>query len=376
MAPDVLPGLKGFGRRARQGKQMKISNFTKKTWLQITGIALIALILLAANWFTSGPKALAPPASVSAEMRASLLEEKPMRLPVYKLAFKFMSVDRLMDQVTVADEEAVARVEHLADTFSVTIEQDSIDGVNVYWITPATIDPEHANHLFVNLHGGGYIMGAGMSGNGEAVLIAAHSKIKVLAIDYRMPPEHPAPSGLDDVATVWRHLLKTRSADSMGMGGTSAGGGLTLGSMHMFKDLGLDLPGALYVGTPGGDCHKTGDSHFTNEGRDRALVSWDGVLKIICEDLYPGELGAMHPYVSPLRGEFEKFPSSYLISGTRDLLLSDTIRVHRKLRRAGIEADLHVYEGQSHADYSNVWESPESYEHYAELNEFLLRHLK
>lgn len=340
----------------------------------MAGIALIALLV--ANWFTSGPKSLTPPASVSAEMQKSLLEKKPMRLPLYKLVFKFMPVDRLMDQVAAADEDNVAKVEHLADTFSVTIEPDSIDGVNVYWITPATIDPKHSDHLFLNLHGGGYIMGAGMAGNSEAVLIAAHAKIKVLAIDYRMPPEQPAPAGLDDVATVWRHLLKTRSADSIGMGGTSAGGGLTLGSTHMFKDLRLDLPGALYIGTPGGDCHKTGDSHFTNEGRDRALVSWHGVLRIVCEDLYPGELGAVHPYVSPLRGDFDNFPPSYLISGTRDLLLSDTIRVHRKLRQAGIEADLHIYEGQSHADYINVWESPESYEHFAELNAFLLKHLK
>jgi len=353
---------------------MKNNNSKRKKWPVVTAIALIALLVT--HWFTSGPKSPAPPASVSAEMQESLLEEKPMRLPLYKLAFKFMSVDRLMDEVAAANQENVVTAEHLADTFSVTIEQDSIGGINVYWITPATIDPEHANHLFVNLHGGGYIMGEGMSGNREAILIAAHAKIKVLAIDYRMPPEHPAPAGLDNVATVWRHLLNTRSADSIAIGGTSAGGGLTLGSTQMFKDLGLDLPGALYVGTPGGDCHKTGDSHFTNEGLDRALVSWDGVLKIICEDMYPGELGAVHPYVSPLRGEFDNFPPSYLISGTRDLLLSDTVLVHRKMRRAGIEADLHVYEGQSHADYIKVWNSPESYEHYAELNAFFLKHLK
>lgn len=353
---------------------MKKNKINKKVWLTISGIALIAL--LAVNWFISGPKSLAPPANVSTEMRKSLLAEKPMRLPLYKLAFKFMSVDRLMDQVAAENKSLVVKVEDLADRFSVTIEQDVIDGVTVYWIKPETIDPQHANHLFVNLHGGGYIVGAGMAGNREAVLIAARSKIKVLAVDYRMPPEHPAPAGLDDVTTVWRHLLKSRTAGSIAMGGTSAGGGLTLGSIHKFKDLGLELPGALYIGTPGGDCHKTGDSHFINDGKDRALVSWDGALKIICEDLYPGELGATHSYVSPLRGKFDNFPPSYLISGTRDLLLSDTVMVHRKLRRAGIEADLHVYEGQSHADYSKVWNSPESYEHYAELNAFLLKHLK
>ena len=355
-----------------------MNSFIKKLpkYVGILMAILLVLALLFFSWFTSGPKPLAPPVNVSAEMQKSLLEEKPMRLPLYKLAFKLMSVDRLMEQVAAENNSLVAKVENLADRFSVTIEQDVIDGVTVYWITPESIDPQHANHLFVNLHGGGYIVGAGMAGNREAVLIAARSKIKVLAVDYRMPPEHPAPAGLDDVTTVWRHLLKTRTAGSIAMGGTSAGGGLTLGSTHKFKDLGLDLPGALYIGTPGGDCHKTGDSHFINDGRDRALVSWDGVLKIICEDLYPGELGSEHPYISPIRGEFDNFPPSYLISGTRDLLLSDTVIVHRKLRRAGIEADLHVYEGQSHADYSKVWNSPESYEHYAELNAFLLKHLK
>jgi acetyl esterase/lipase len=57
-------------------------------------------------------------------------------------------------------------------------------------------------------------------------------------------------------------------------------------------------------------------------------------------------------------------------------LLSDTVRAHRALRRSGVEADLHVYEGQSHADYIVVMNAPESHEHYAELNAFLLQHLQ
>ena len=285
-----------------------------------------------------------------------------------------MSVSRLMEQVAEADALQAASVEEIADKLSVSIEQDTIDGVNVYWLTPEIIDPKHEDHLFVNLHGGGYIMGAGMSGNIEAVLIAARAKVKVLAVDYRMPPEHHQ-QGLTTLrlcGNIYCNLaLLTRW-----FWGTSAGGGLTLGSTHNFKDLGLELPGALYAGTPGGDCHKTGDSHYVNEGIDRALISWHGVLRMVCEDMYPGELGANHPYVFSLRGEFENFPPTYLISGTRDLLLSDTVLVHRKLRRAGVEADLHIYEAQSHADYIKVLDSPESKEHYSELNAFLLKHLR
>jgi acetyl esterase/lipase len=136
------------------------------------------------------------------------------------------------------------------------------------------------------------------------------------------------------------------------------------------KDLGLPLPGALYVGTPSVDLALTGDSRFLNEGVDRILLTWSGFGEAAVT-LYAGELGLKHHYVSPILGGFSDFPPSYLISGTRDLLLSDTVRAHRALRRAGVEADLHVYEGQSHADYIVVMNAPESHEHYAELNAFL-----
>ncbi|NKI15910.1 alpha/beta hydrolase [Spongiibacter sp. KMU-166] len=346
---------------------MKNNKPNKKNWLKaVSEKALRKLI------FTSLPL----PEGVSDEMRESLRKSPTMRATIHKLICKFMSISKLMERAEEMDRLKARSVEETAATLSVSIEQDSIDGVNVYWLTPETIDPQHENHLFINLHGGGYIMGAGMAGNDEAVLIAARAKMKVLAVDYRMAPDHPAPAGLNDVTAVWKYLLKSRSAGSMAMGGTSAGGGLTLGSIHKFKDMGLELPGAIYAGTPGGDCYKTGDSHYINEGVDRMLVSRHGILRRVSEEIYPGELGAEHCYVSPLRGDFENFPPGCLISGTRDALLSDTVMVHRKLRRAGVEADLHIYEGLSHADYMEVWDSPESREHYAELNAFLLKHLR
>ena len=90
---------------------------------------------------------------------------------------------------------------------------------------------------------------------------------------------------------------------------------------------------------------------------------------------YAGDLGFDHPHVSPILGDFTGFPPTYLISGTRDLFLSDTVRVHRRLRQAGVVADLHVYEGLSHGDYAFEVKTPESVEHYRELNAFLLHHL-
>ena len=160
------------------------------------------------------------------------------------------------------------------------------------------------------------------------------------------------------------------------MGGTSAGGNITLSSVHRLKDLGLPLPGALYVGTPSVDLNWNGDSHFLNDGADRILLTTLSGQAVVLGVMYAAELGINDPYVSPIYGDFSGFPPTYIISGTRDILLSDAVRVHRALRRTGVEADLHIYEGQAHGDYIFVLNAPESFEHYAELNAFVLKHLQ
>ena len=145
---------------------------------------------------------------------------------------------------------SAAAARALAEALSVTIEEDKIAGVNVHRVTPSEIDEDHQKHLFVYIHGGAWVRNGGVAGALEAVLIAAHLKMPVISIDYRMPPEHPAPAGIDDVVAVWKELLKKRSPASMTMGGTSGGGNITLASVHRFRDLQLAFPGALYLGTP------------------------------------------------------------------------------------------------------------------------------
>jgi acetyl esterase/lipase len=284
------------------------------------------------------------------------------------------SVKEWEDFVKEGDVPSAKAARTLAEALSVTVKEDKIAGVPVYRVTPPEIDDAHVKHLFVYIHGGAWVRNGGVAGTIEPVLIASRMKIHVVAIDYRMPPSHPAPAATDDVIAVWKVLLKDRSPNLMVMGGTSAGGNIALSSIHRFKDLSLPLPGALYLGTPAVDLDVTGDSRFLNEGVDRVLTSWKHV-PYDAAILYAGKQDMKHPYVSPIYGDFSDFPPTYLISGTRDLLLSDTVRAHRSLRRAGVEADLHIYEGQSHGDYIAVMDAPESAEHYAELNAFVLKHL-
>lgn len=277
--------------------------------------------------------------------------------------------------IRAADKAAIAVAAALSEKLNVTIREEMYAGVTVYSVTPANINPANRNRLFVHTHGGAYVANNGRAGLIEAILIADRVTIPVLSIDYRMPPEHPFPAAIDDVVAVWKSLLKKRDAKSMALGGTSAGGGLVLASTHKFKELDLPLPAALYAGTPWADLTKTGDSYFTNEGVDNVLVTYEGLLAGAAT-LYAGGHQLTDPLISPVYGDFIGFPPTYMVSGTRDLFLSNTVRTHRKMRATGVVAHLNIYESFSHGDYLKVIDSPESQQVYAELGAFLLEHLE
>ena len=219
------------------------------------------------------------------------------------------------------------------------------------------------------------MLNGGEAGLAEPIVIAHRSKMRVLSIDYRMPPRYATLAGRDDVVTVYQQFLKQQPAQSIAMGGTSGGGNLVMATVQRLIELGLDVPAALYLGTPGTDMSKTGDSWYTNDGIDRLLATYDGFVEAASR-LYAGGRDLKDPMVSPHYGNVDGFPPTFLVTGTRDLLLSNTARTHIKLRQAGVVADLLVYDGVSHADYIAVMDSTESLHAFAELDEFVLQHLQ
>jgi acetyl esterase/lipase len=134
------------------------------------------------------------------------------------------------------------------------------------------------------------------------------------------------------------------------------------------------MPGAIAPGTPTADLTKTGDTLFTNEMIDNVLVSQDGFVRATIE-LYSNGHDLKDPLISPVYGDLHGFPPAILTSGTRDLYLSNTVRVHRKLRAAGVEAVLQLWEGQSHAQYNRDINAPETREYNEEVARFFDLHL-
>ncbi|MCH9693308.1 MAG: alpha/beta hydrolase [Gammaproteobacteria bacterium] len=273
------------------------------------------------------------------------------------------------------EERGLSAVEDMLDEYPVDVVSDKISAIDVYRVTPHVVSKRNRKKIFLHLHGGAYVFGGGKGSISEAILIASRVGIPVLSVDYRMPPFSPFPAAVEDVVSVYKKLLESYDARSIAIGGTSAGGGLALAATQQIRDLLLPMPGAVFAGTPWADLTKTGDTLYTNEGLDRILITYDGLLGAAAK-LYAGKHNLKNPLVSPIYGEFDLFPPVILFSGTRDLFLSDVARTHRKLRAAGVIAELHVYEGMSHAGYLIATETPESENLFLEVSEFLERHLE
>jgi acetyl esterase/lipase len=277
----------------------------------------------------------------------------------------------------VADAGAAAltkNVPGMLERLKVKVEKTTIDGVRAFIVTPETIAPENRNRQLIHMHGGCYVLNPGEAGLPEAIFMAGFGHIKVISVEYRMPPEAYFPAALDDGITVWKAALKTMDAKNMAIFGTSAGGSLTLEMVLKAKELGLPLPGAIAPGTPMSDVTKVGDTFKTNAMLDNVLVSPDG----FCDDgakVYANGHDLKDPLLSPVYGDMKGFPPTILTSGTRDLLLSNTVRVHRKLRQAGVEATLQVFEGMSHAHYIRDDTAPETREAFEEIAAFFDKHL-
>ena len=272
------------------------------------------------------------------------------------------------------DAGIVPTIPAMAERLHVKIEPSTMDGVKVFIVTPDEIPPENRNRLLIHIHGGCYVLFPGEAGATEAITMAGLEHFKVISVDYRMPPEAYFPAAIDDVLTVYKAAQRTTDPKNMAIFGTSAGGALTMEVILRAKEQGVALPGAISAGTPMSDATKTGDSFYTNEMVDNVLVSRDGFCDAATA-VYAHGHDLKDPLISPVYGDMHGFPPAILTTGTRDLLLSNTVRAHRALRAAGVEAELEVYEGQSHAQYLFDDRLPETAVAFGEIAEFFDKHL-
>jgi monoterpene epsilon-lactone hydrolase len=308
------------------------------------------------------------PDDISPEMRA-LVGAPPAPWDIHP-----KSIAEWKELVAKVAAPAKTLLPAMREKLGVKLEQTSMGGVNVFVLSPKTIAPENQDRIFLHFHGGAYVLNPGEPGTREATLMAAFGRAKVISVDYRTSSDAPYPAALDDCVAVYRELLKTVPANKIAVFGTSTGGGLTMASVLRAKQEGLPLPAAIAPGSPWSDLTKTGDTFYTHNLVDNFQVSYDGYLKDSAY-LYANGRDLKDPMLSPIYGDLNGFPPTILTSGTRDLFLSLTVRTHRKLRRAGVDAVLQVFEGLSHAQYSINPNAPETKEAFEEIARFFDRHM-
>jgi acetyl esterase/lipase len=353
--------------------------------MKVTHAAMLTLLLSGTPCFAQPAQQAATPAqpgarevparsipvpdTVSPQMQAIIAQRyNPIWNVVPKSAEEWKAI------VDKAAADVIKTLPDIREKLGVTVEPTTIDGVRAFVVTPKVIGARNRNRVLVHVHGGAYVLSPGEAATKEAIELAGFGGFKVISVDYRMPPDFPYPAAMDDAMAVYRATLRSYKARNIGIFGTSTGGGMTLAMVLRAKMEKLPLPGAIAPGTPWSDMTKTGDSYYANEMVDNVLVSDDGFLHAAAL-LYANGHDLKDPLLSPVYGDMHGFPPTILTSGTRDLFLSNTVRVYWKLREAGVDARLQVFEGESHAQYYRDISSPEAKVYNAEVARFFDRYL-
>ncbi|MGC2617607.1 MAG: alpha/beta hydrolase fold domain-containing protein [Acidobacteriaceae bacterium] len=252
-----------------------------------------------------------------------------------------------------------------------TIVESTIAGVPVRIVTPANFSQANRNKILINLHGGSFNADSGSYS--ETIPIAGYTGIKVIAVLYRLAPEHPFPAGVDDAVAVYRELLKTYPPSHMVIYGTSAGAALTAEVAVKLKQLGLPMPAALGI-------FSTLD-RFDAEDDSQAIYSLQGFAGHldppdggVHDPYYVGTTAPKDPVLSPIYADLRGLPPTLFITSGRDALLSGTANLHRAYLRAGVDARLVLFDALPHAFWYNA-ALPESVEANHIMANFMLREL-
>jgi epsilon-lactone hydrolase len=255
-------------------------------------------------------------------------------------------------------------------TVKVSCEPVSAGGVDGEWIAPANASPGKA---ILYCHGGGFRIGSVASHRGLIAQIAEESACRVLAINYRLAPEHRFPAALDDALSAYDWMLdQGLKASNIAFAGDSAGGNLVLAAMLSLRDRGRPLPVAAALMSPWTDLAATGASYVSRAGADP--IHQRPMILALAKN-YLGEQGNPRaPLASPLCADLAALPPLLIQVGDRETVLDDSTMLADRAKAAGVDTELQVWDGMIHV-FQMFPEIPEARQAIASIGQFLRRHL-
>lgn len=261
--------------------------------------------------------------------------------------------------------------------YDVRVQSVRIGGILTDVVTPAGgVPAPNAGRVLLNIHGGGFTSGAHTAALVESVPIAASMGVKVISIDYRMSPEYRFPAASEDIAAVYAEVLKTHRPAEVGIYGCSAGGMLAGQAIGWFKSHGLPRPGAIGVLCASLGQLVSGDAAYLTgplngfpappPSASGGGIRFDYMDKVAADD------PRGYPEASPAL--LATFPPTLFITATRSMEFSAAAYSHNQLVKAGVDSELHVWDGLFHGFFYNS-ELPESREAYEVIVRFFDKRL-
>ncbi len=245
------------------------------------------------------------------------------------------------------------------------VETKSFNGVNVDVMTPSEIK---GKTVVMYIHGGAWMFGSAMNARLTASYFTEEEGLIALCPDYRLSPEHRFDALLDDCYNAYLKAVELYGAENILLTGSSAGGNLSLALMQKLKDNGVAYPACVFLYSPA--------TYMGEKDSNYALAKNDIILrgfsdKNLMENFGYTEEEYLNKYMSPLNGDYDGFPPTYISCGSEERLLDDSFMLFKKMKRAGVKAVLSVRAGIWHSYIECQHFIPEAREELKNMMSFL-----
>jgi monoterpene epsilon-lactone hydrolase len=292
----------------------------------------------------------------------------PIDLAIARIRAVYRSWNR---DTTVAQMRSDWDAAFGGSTAAVICEPVSAGGVDGEWVSPANAPEDKAILYF---HGGGFRIGSVASHRDLMAQIAFASGCRVLAINYRLAPEHRFPAALDDALAAYGWMLdRGLKPDNVAFAGDSAGGNLALAAMLALRERGLPLPVSAVLMSPWTDLAATGESYVSRAEADP--IHQRPMILALAKNYLGGQGDPCDPLVSPLYADLGGLPPLLIQVGDRETVLDDSVMFADLARAAGVDVSLEVWGGMIHVFQMFGVELPEAHRAIASIAGFLNRHL-
>jgi epsilon-lactone hydrolase len=261
----------------------------------------------------------------------------------------------------------------IVDSYQPNITATKLGDINILDVKPKGWSDN--GKVLIYVHGGGYTLLGANSTLANAAVVANATGLRVISVDYSLAPLSKWNQTTDEVVSVVQALRdQGYSLNDIGMYGDSAGGGLVGGSVLKMRDEKPQMPAALVLWSPWTDVTRIGDTYTTLRNADPFLSEVTMLENMANAYAHPSD--QKNPYVSPVYGNFSSgFPPTLIQGGTKELILSDFVRLYQALDQAGISVKLDIYEGMPHAFQASFQNTTESDLAISKTSNFLSEYL-